>query len=94
MKGIKTSIPFHQQVVVHPGFLEGHYDTGFIDAHMSDAPESAAGGEARRVAVMLAAVAAYRRDKAQAESSVRPAGVGDNPWRAFGRRRALRGSLS
>jgi acetyl-CoA carboxylase biotin carboxylase subunit len=70
VKGIKTSIPFHQKVVRHPVFLKGKYDTGFIDEHM----DGGRGGvtdddeteEARRVAFMLAAIAAYRRDKEQA----------------------------
>ena len=34
VKGIKTSIPFHRKVVHHPVFLEGRYDTGFIDEYM------------------------------------------------------------
>ena len=34
VKGIKTSIPFHLKVLRHPKFLEGHYDTGFIEAQM------------------------------------------------------------
>src|SRR5690606_39070950 len=35
VKGIKTSIPFHQKVVEHPVFLAGKYDTGFIDQHLA-----------------------------------------------------------
>ena len=34
VKGIKTSIPFHQKVVRHPVFIAGRYDTGFIEHHM------------------------------------------------------------
>ncbi len=37
IEGIKTSIPFHRRVLRHPVFLEGRYDTGFIDAHMGGA---------------------------------------------------------
>jgi acetyl-CoA carboxylase biotin carboxylase subunit len=35
IEGIKTSLPFHRRVVRNPVFLAGHYDTGFIEAHMS-----------------------------------------------------------
>src|SRR4029453_17938362 len=78
VKGIKTSIPFHLRVLRHPRFLEGRYDTGFIDQHLDGgkgAPEP--DGEERRVALMLGAIAAYRRDKERAErASHRPGGPG------------------
>jgi acetyl-CoA carboxylase biotin carboxylase subunit len=97
VKGIRTSIPFHQKVVRHPVFLEGHYDTGFIDTHMgggrgpSDQGEDS---EARRAALMLAAIAAYRRDKERATRAASVAGGADaEPWKEFGRRAQMRGSL-
>ena len=31
IRGIKTSIPFHVLVMGHPRFVEGDYDTTFID---------------------------------------------------------------
>jgi len=97
VKGIKTSIPFHQRVLQHPVFREGVYDTGFIDEHM----DGGSGGsvaeddaELRRVAFMIAAIAAYRRDKQQASrarSETHSGGL--DPWKAFGRRSQLRGGL-
>jgi len=93
VKGIKTSIPFHLRVLRHPRFLEGHYDTGFIDQHMDGgkaAPQP--DGEERRVAVMIAAIAAYRRDKERSERAVYHAG-GANPWQSYGRRSQMRGGL-
>jgi acetyl-CoA carboxylase biotin carboxylase subunit len=98
VKGIKTSIPFHQKVVRHPVFLDGKYDTGFIDAWMAGGRGDERSGdgdaaEARRVACMVAAIAAYRRDKELAARASQAAGGGGDPWRDFGRRSALRGSL-
>jgi acetyl-CoA carboxylase biotin carboxylase subunit len=99
VKGIKTSIPFHQRLLRHPVFLSGRYDTGFIEEHMAggrggpDDEESAA--EARRVAFLLAAIAAYRRDKeraARAASGAAATAAGD-PWKEFGRRSQMRGGL-
>jgi acetyl-CoA carboxylase biotin carboxylase subunit len=29
--GIKTNLPFHRRLMRHPAFIEGAYDTGFID---------------------------------------------------------------
>jgi acetyl-CoA carboxylase biotin carboxylase subunit len=100
VKGIKTSIPFHQKVVRHPVFIAGRYDTTFIDSQMNggrglgpDDVEPAA--EPRRVALMLAAIAAYRREKEQAlrasaSTGGRPA---EDPWKQQGRRAQLRGGL-
>jgi acetyl-CoA carboxylase biotin carboxylase subunit len=100
VKGIKTSIPFHQKVVRHPVFIAGRYDTGFIDAHMgggkgATADEGEETTEARRVALMLAAIAAYRREKEQAAraQAVTSGGVADDPWKQAGRRAQLRGGL-
>jgi acetyl-CoA carboxylase biotin carboxylase subunit len=100
VKGIKTSIPFHQRVMRHPIFLSGRYDTTFIDQHMDggrggQAALGAEEDEARRVAFMLAAIAAYRRDVERAgrvaQTSV--AGGRADPWLEFGRRAQMRGSL-
>ena len=95
VQGIKTSIPFHQKAMRHPVFLAGHYDTGFVDDHMGGGmgePEEP--GDERRVALMMAAIAAYRRDKAQAER-VRSVVTGGEtaPWKSFGRRSQMRGNL-
>ena len=98
VKGIKTSIPFHQMVLRHPAFLEGKYDTGFIDDHM----DGGKGGnelpaqdehEVRRVAFMLAAIAAYQRDKQRASMAQTKTGGDGDPWTDFARRAQLRGSL-
>jgi acetyl-CoA carboxylase biotin carboxylase subunit len=100
VKGIKTSIPFHQRVVRHPVFIAGRYDTGFIDAHMGGGKGAAVEegeetSEARRVALMLAAIAAYRREKEQAARAqgAGKTGVADDPWKQAGRRAQLRGGL-
>jgi acetyl-CoA carboxylase biotin carboxylase subunit len=99
VKGIKTSIPFHRRLLRHPVFREGRYDTGFIEEHMAGGkggPENANElAEARRVAFMLAAIAAYRRDKERATRTVaHAAGArGGDPWKEFGRRGQMRGGL-
>jgi len=71
VKGIKTSIPFHRAVMEHPKFIEGHFDTTFIDAEMSgpDALGPGAGEQEREVALMLAAIAAMERDRERASRS-------------------------
>jgi hypothetical protein len=74
--------------------LEGSYDTGFIDEHMADMDDDGASEEERSVARMLAAIAAYRRDREHAERpSAATAAGGENPWKSFGRRSQMRGGL-
>ncbi|MCH7472455.1 acetyl-CoA carboxylase biotin carboxylase subunit [bacterium] len=34
--GVRTTIPFHRYVFEHPVFLEGNFNTGFINEHFSD----------------------------------------------------------
>jgi len=97
--GIKTSIPFHQKLLRHPVFLAGRYDTGFIEQHMAGGkggPEDEGSAEeARRVAFMLAAIAAYRRDKERAaRAASHSAGTrSGDPWREFGLRAQMRGGV-
>ena len=31
IEGISTTIPFHEQVIVHPDFIKGDYNTHFLD---------------------------------------------------------------
>ena len=97
VKGIKTSIPFHQKLVRHPVFLKGRYDTGFIDEHMDGGRGAAEPDdeETKRVAYMLAAIASYRRDKQRAARASRATGstASGDPWTEFGRRSGMRGSL-
>jgi len=96
VKGIKTSIPFHEAVLQHPKFVEGHYDTGFIADHMGDTFEPEADPEAERVAYTMAAIAAYRAAKARAAraaSGGTGGGGSEAHWRHAGRRAQMRGGL-
>jgi len=96
VKGIKTSIPFHEAVLQHPKFVEGHYDTGFIADHMGDTFEPEADPEAERVAYTMAAIAAYRAAKARAAraaSGDTGGGRRETHWRQAGRRAQMRGGL-
>ena len=71
-------------------------DTGFIEAHMDGGGGASDGedAEARRAALMLAAIAAYRRDKERASRAASVAGAGGaEPWKEFGRRAQMRGNL-
>ena len=55
--GIRTNLPFHRQVMRHPAFIAGDYDTGFIERHKAELAPAAADDET----AMLAAIAAPAR---------------------------------
>ena len=60
--GIRTNLPFHRQVMRHPAFIAGEYDTGFIERHKAELAPAAADDET----AMLAAVAAAAHAAAEA----------------------------
>ena len=92
IKGIKTSIPFHRQVMANEKFRAGDFDTSFIETEIlpNNPTSTPIDAEEREVGVMLAGVAAYRRDRERAArpESVRSPGV--SGWKAAGRARQLR----
>ncbi len=92
VKGIKTSIPFHRIVMQNPRVLEGHYDTSFIASEILPAMESGipSDGEEREVGVMLAAIAAYKRDRERGAGDG-SGGPSSSAWKRAGRLAQLRG---
>jgi acetyl-CoA carboxylase biotin carboxylase subunit len=94
VKGIKTSIPFHQAVLDNAKFLSGRFDTSFIETEILPNLKQLerSDPEERSVGIMLAALAGYRRDRAQAERAARaraPSQAG-SAWKLAARRGALR----
>ena len=56
--GIRTGLPFLRRLVEHPVFVEGRYDTGFIEAHMAAGPEALEEAHRNRIFAAVAAFAA------------------------------------
>lgn len=86
VKGIKTTIPFHVRVMRNEHFIRGDFDTNFIDKQfvMED--------EAREkpyedVALVAAAIKAFRRDKGRARRILGGAEQAQaiSPWKLSGR---------
>ena len=80
--GVRTTIPFHRAVMRNPDFLAGRLSTGFIAKQfprgLPPVPD-----EAARVAVIAAALAAYR--SATANHAGAPPAPGPSPWTLAGR---------
>ncbi len=97
VKGIKTSIPFHRVVMDHPKFIAGEYDTSFIEREILPSQQTALppDEEEKQVAVMLAAIAGYRRDRERAQRAAQTQQSGSGTvsnWKLAGRRSQLRGA--
>jgi acetyl-CoA carboxylase biotin carboxylase subunit len=91
--GIATNVGWLGAVLEHPAFRAGDYDTGFCATHQK---ALLARGEAslEAVAVIAAAVAAFRRDHEEAEAAAARAGAasaGGSSWARLGRAAGLRG---
>jgi acetyl-CoA carboxylase biotin carboxylase subunit len=53
--GIKTNLPFHRQVMRHPAFIAGEYDTGFIERHKAELQPASPDEETAALAAVVAA---------------------------------------
>jgi acetyl-CoA carboxylase biotin carboxylase subunit len=94
--GITVNLRWLRAVLAHPAFRAGDYDTNFCAEH---AKELVVRPDPRweEVAIVAAAVAAYKRDHDEAEASAARAGqarAGGSGWQRLARARALRGGLA
>ncbi len=89
ISGIKTSIPFHQEIMDSTEFIWGTFDTGFLDRRRlvaRDEPDL----EQARIAAVAAALVAH-------EEGRRAVNIGGNdnnaasPWKEAGRLRGMGG---
>ena len=90
--GITANVAWLAAALDHPAFRSGDYDTGFCARYEGELlrPPPRAYEE---VALIAAAVAAFKRDHDDAEAFAARAGVdaGRSAWAHLGRARALRG---
>lgn len=90
--GIKTSIPFHQEIMDSTEFIWGTFDTGFLSRRRIGA-RAPASVEHERLAAVVAAMIEHEKGR-QAVASIRQPvvdGQGVNHWKLAGRMRAQRG---
>jgi acetyl-CoA carboxylase biotin carboxylase subunit len=59
--GIKTNLPFHRQVMRHPAFIAGEYDTGFIERHKAELQPASPDEETAALAAVVAAAHAQAK---------------------------------
>jgi acetyl/propionyl-CoA carboxylase alpha subunit len=86
IRGVKTSIPFHQLMMDHEKFVAGEYDTTFIDRVLKKI-------EYRKHHQVIAAIAgAIDRSLSEQRTTAgsRSPRGGVNPWKMAGRRSMMR----
>ncbi|WP_136514399.1 acetyl-CoA carboxylase biotin carboxylase subunit [Geomonas edaphica] len=87
VKGIKTTIPFCERVMQNEHFIEGDYDTTFIDSRF-DRENAAREKPHQEVALLAVVIKAFRSDKAKlGKSTPVPGGTtqADSGWKMSGR---------
>jgi acetyl-CoA carboxylase biotin carboxylase subunit len=78
--GIKTNLPFHRRLLRHPAFIEGAYDTGFIDREKATllAPYTPSPPDVD-AALIVAAIHGAAAGQARGEAPAGPSGP--SAWR-------------
>jgi acetyl-CoA carboxylase biotin carboxylase subunit len=90
--GIRTTIPFHIEVLEGGDFRAGRFDIAWVDRAMPAlGPRLEAGGDDAEAAAVAAAVGAYEEARRAAPRAAEGAGAAANPWAMAGRRAQLRG---
>lgn len=90
VKGITTNIGYLQQIVAHPEFRSGDYDTTFL-ARRAEELVPAANGELARVALVASAIHQYQLDQKRSRqlSARAEEGGARSRWAELGRLHAL-----
>jgi acetyl/propionyl-CoA carboxylase alpha subunit len=88
--GIKTSIPFHQEIMDSTEFIWGTFDTGFIERRQMSRPAKRSADHERIVAV-AAAMMAHEEGRQAVYIGSSDSDHRSNLWKQAGRIRALRG---
>jgi acetyl-CoA carboxylase, biotin carboxylase subunit len=92
--GITVNIHLLRQVLDHPAFRSGEYDTGFCSNYAKDLA-ARPDPQYQDVALIAAAVMAFKRDHDESEAFAARAGMAQasrSNWQRLGRARSLRGS--
>jgi acetyl-CoA carboxylase biotin carboxylase subunit len=89
--GIRTNLQFHQNLMRHPEFQAGNYDTGFIERHSAALTQTAPLEQTDAAALAQAIAAAHATDQLEAgkEAATR-ASAGGSAWaKGRGKNRGL-----
>jgi acetyl-CoA carboxylase biotin carboxylase subunit len=86
IRGIKTSIPFHVLVMGHPKFVEGDYDTTFIDKVLGKIEYKKNNYEVAAISSVVSKILSSER----AVTPTKKQGTAVSPWKMAGRQASMR----
>lgn len=89
--GLKTSIPFHQEIMDSTEFIWGTFDTGFINRRQLTRSAAQSSAHERIVAVVAALIAQEEGRQAVHIGQTQKSGSTASAWKAAGRARAVGG---
>ncbi len=82
ISGIRTTIPFHKQVMSSNHFIKGNFNTGFIDNVFKDEKSATAKNDYFDIALISAALNAYENEKKNGGNNIAiPHLKQFNPWK-------------
>ncbi|MDR0371529.1 MAG: acetyl-CoA carboxylase biotin carboxylase subunit [Prevotellaceae bacterium] len=87
--GIKTTIPFHQRVLLNKTFLSGNYDTTFIDTKFDMEDLKLRRNSDPTVAIIAAALKHFEEEKEAAARATTVPLVGESLWKHYGKLQML-----
>lgn len=85
MLGIKTTIPFHQRVLMNEAFLKGDYDTTFIDTRFDKEDLKKKKSSDPTISIITAALRHYELEKEAAARATTLPVVGESLWKHYGK---------
>jgi acetyl-CoA carboxylase biotin carboxylase subunit len=85
--GVKTNIPFHQQIVNHTEFIYGQFDTTFVENRF--AMQQTDGSDLLRAAAIAAAMVVHQERQASMASLAQRESSSSSSWKVAGRREAM-----
>jgi acetyl-CoA carboxylase biotin carboxylase subunit len=83
--GIKTTIPFHLNVLRNKTFLKGDYDTTFIDTKFDKEDLTRKKNSDPTIAVIAAALKHFEEEKEAAARATTVPLVGESLWKHYGK---------
>ncbi|UCG30521.1 MAG: acetyl-CoA carboxylase biotin carboxylase subunit [candidate division WOR-3 bacterium] len=86
IRGIKTSIPFHRLVMDHPKFIEGDYDTTFIDKVLKKIEYKKQHHDVAAISSVIARILSEKHVRLPKAREGRKT----NPWKLSGRKEMMR----
>ena len=82
--GVKTNIPFHQNIMDSHRFIGGQFDTRFVEERFSMDKAEAGKADLAEIAAIMATLVAHRQ-RQRAVQIVRPAARDTSNWKWIGR---------